>query len=118
VRGARLVSWGKDLLGRRLAMRLALPIFSHPPSEEEIIHFIGVAPLRGMGNSLEDLSYHSITLTMARYIIYGAGAIGSILGAGLYHTGQDVVLVGRGRHVEAIRRHGLQTEGRGTTSSN
>ena len=50
---------------------------------------------------------------MARYIIYGAGAIGSILGAGLCHTGQDVVLVGRGRHVEAIRRHGLQLRAEG-----
>src|SRR5436305_4440878 len=50
---------------------------------------------------------------MARYIIYGAGAIGSILGAGLYRTGQDVVLVGRGRHVEAIRRDGLQLRAQG-----
>src|SRR5437773_3998232 len=30
-RGSRRASWGKDLLGRRLARRLALPIFSHLP---------------------------------------------------------------------------------------
>ena len=41
--------WGKDLLGRRLARRLALPIFSHLPFEGAIIHSHDVAPLRGMG---------------------------------------------------------------------
>jgi 2-dehydropantoate 2-reductase len=45
---------------------------------------------------------------MPRYIIFGAGAIGSILGAVLHRSGQDVVLVGRGSHVEAIRKEGLR----------
>src|SRR5438552_4453280 len=31
-RGSRRASWGKDLLRRRLARRLALPIFLHLPS--------------------------------------------------------------------------------------
>src|SRR5436309_13997631 len=31
-RGSRRASWGKDLLRRWLARRLALPIFSHLPS--------------------------------------------------------------------------------------
>lgn len=42
-----------------------------------------------------------------RYIIYGAGAIGSILGGHLRRSGADVVLVGQGAHVQAIRRRGL-----------
>ena len=45
---------------------------------------------------------------MPRYIVFGAGAIGSILGAALHRSGQDAVLVGRGSHVQAIRKEGLQ----------
>ena len=45
---------------------------------------------------------------MPRYIVFGAGAIGSILGAALHRSGQDVVLVGRGLHVQAIQKEGLQ----------
>jgi len=44
---------------------------------------------------------------MSRYIICGAGAIGSILGARLQRSGQDVVLVARPAHVQAILRDGL-----------
>lgn len=42
-----------------------------------------------------------------RYIIYGAGAIGSILGGHLHRLGGEVVLVGPAAHVQAIRRRGL-----------
>src|SRR5258705_6004528 len=45
---------------------------------------------------------------MPRYIVFGAGAIGSILGAALHRSGQNAVLVGRGPHVQAIRKEGLQ----------
>ena len=45
---------------------------------------------------------------MPRYIVFGAGAIGSILGAALHRSGQDLVLVGRGLHVQAIQKEGLQ----------
>ena len=45
---------------------------------------------------------------MPRYIVFGAGAIGSILGAALHRSGQDAVLVGRGPHVQAIRKEGLR----------
>ncbi|MGD0718182.1 MAG: ketopantoate reductase family protein [Thermoplasmata archaeon] len=47
-----------------------------------------------------------------RIVVYGAGAIGSLLGAMLYRAGDDVVLVGTAAHVEAIRTHGLRVEGR------
>ncbi|MBM3801738.1 MAG: 2-dehydropantoate 2-reductase [Acidimicrobiia bacterium] len=50
---------------------------------------------------------------MPRYIVFGAGAIGSVLGASLYRCGQDVVLIGRTPHVEATRRDGLQLISRG-----
>lgn len=45
---------------------------------------------------------------MPRYIVFGAGAIGSILGAALHRSGQDVILVGRASHAQAIRNEGLQ----------
>ncbi len=47
-----------------------------------------------------------------RIVVYGAGAIGSLLGAMLHRAGADVVLVGAAAHVEAIRDHGLRIEGR------
>lgn len=43
-----------------------------------------------------------------RYIIYGAGGIGSIMGGHLFRTGHDAVLIGRPGHVNAIKRNGLK----------
>ena len=40
--------------------------------------------------------------------VVGAGSIGGLLGARLALAGEDVTLVARGAHLEAIRRHGLQ----------
>ncbi|MEE8385586.1 MAG: 2-dehydropantoate 2-reductase N-terminal domain-containing protein, partial [Dehalococcoidia bacterium] len=42
-----------------------------------------------------------------RYVIYGAGAIGGSIGARLHQKGHDVVLICRGKHLEAIQRDGL-----------
>ena len=43
-----------------------------------------------------------------RYVIYGAGAIGSAIGGHLFRTGHETVLVGRPAHVAAIGRDGLK----------
>ena len=43
-----------------------------------------------------------------RYIIYGAGGIGSIMGGHLARTGHDVVLIGRPGHINAVRENGLK----------
>lgn len=43
-----------------------------------------------------------------RIIIYGAGAIGGVVGGHLARTGNDVILIGRPGHVNAIREHGLR----------
>ena len=43
-----------------------------------------------------------------RYIIYGAGGVGSIIGAKLLMAGIDVVLIARGEHLQAIQRDGLR----------
>ena len=47
---------------------------------------------------------------MARYIIYGAGAVGGNLGAGLFEAGFDVTLIARGAHYEAIASNGLRID--------
>ena len=44
---------------------------------------------------------------MGRYVIYGAGAIGGVVGARLHESGHEVGLIARGPHLEAIRRDGL-----------
>jgi 2-dehydropantoate 2-reductase len=40
--------------------------------------------------------------------IYGAGAIGGYLGAQLSLAGEDVTLIARGPHLEAMQKHGLK----------
>jgi 2-dehydropantoate 2-reductase len=40
--------------------------------------------------------------------VLGAGAIGGFLGARLAQAGEDVVLIARGPHLEAMRRNGLR----------
>lgn len=37
-----------------------------------------------------------------RFIVYGAGGIGSTIGAHLFRQGYEVVLVGNAAHVDAI----------------
>ncbi|MEX0782802.1 MAG: 2-dehydropantoate 2-reductase N-terminal domain-containing protein [Dehalococcoidia bacterium] len=45
-----------------------------------------------------------------RYVIYGAGAIGGVIGGRLAQHGRDVVLIARGGHLAAIQRAGLVLE--------
>jgi 2-dehydropantoate 2-reductase len=43
-----------------------------------------------------------------RFIVFGAGAIGGVIGARLFEGGYDVTLVARGDHLQAIQRDGLR----------
>lgn len=43
-----------------------------------------------------------------RYVVIGAGAVGGTLAARLYEAGREVLLVARGRHLDALRERGLQ----------
>lgn len=45
-----------------------------------------------------------------RYVVYGAGAIGGVLGARLHQHGHEVALIARGAHHDAIRDDGLRLE--------
>lgn len=42
-----------------------------------------------------------------RFIIYGAGGIGCVVGARLFQNGADVLLIARGTHLDALREQGL-----------
>lgn len=45
-----------------------------------------------------------------RFVIFGAGAIGGVVGARLHQAGRAVVLIARGAHREAIAAQGLTLE--------
>jgi 2-dehydropantoate 2-reductase len=45
-----------------------------------------------------------------RYVIYGAGAIGGVIGAKLFEAGHEVMLIARGANYDAIAAHGLRLE--------
>ncbi|MES1150911.1 MAG: 2-dehydropantoate 2-reductase N-terminal domain-containing protein, partial [Dongia sp.] len=46
-----------------------------------------------------------------KFCIYGAGAIGGLIGAHLARSGEDVTLIARGAHLAAMREHGLKVTG-------
>lgn len=45
-----------------------------------------------------------------RFILYGAGGVGGTIGAELFRAGEDVILVARGAHLDAIQKNGLRYE--------
>lgn len=45
-----------------------------------------------------------------RFLVYGAGAVGGVVGARLFQAGYDVTLVARGEHARAIKQSGLRLE--------
>lgn len=50
---------------------------------------------------------------LGRIAVMGAGAVGCYYGSMLARAGEDVTLIGRPRHVDAIKQHGLLLEMRG-----
>ena len=42
-----------------------------------------------------------------RYVVYGAGGVGGVIGARLFQAGFEVTLIARGEHARAIRTQGL-----------
>jgi len=45
-----------------------------------------------------------------RYVVYGAGAVGGVIGGHLDLAGHETTLVARGEHLERIRRSGLRLD--------
>lgn len=52
-----------------------------------------------------------------RFIVYGAGAVGGVVGGRLAQHGNDVVLIARGAHAKAMQRSGFTIESPDTTST-
>ncbi|HEX5615228.1 MAG TPA: 2-dehydropantoate 2-reductase [Acidimicrobiia bacterium] len=52
-----------------------------------------------------------------RYIVYGAGAIGGLVGGRLAQAGHDVALIARGAHADAMRTHGLRIDAPGGSTT-
>jgi 2-dehydropantoate 2-reductase len=48
-----------------------------------------------------------------RVAVFGAGAIGGMMGAALAHAGVDTTLIARGAHLEAMRANGLTVRAKG-----
>ena len=44
------------------------------------------------------------------YVVYGAGAIGGVVGGRLFEAGLEVTLIARGRHLDVLRASGLRVE--------
>jgi 2-dehydropantoate 2-reductase len=49
-------------------------------------------------------------VSTGHYVLYGAGAVGGVIGARLHLAGHDVTLVARGEHLTAIRADGLRLD--------
>src|SRR5688500_11781428 len=90
---------------RRSAMPMPIPLRPAP-----MIALSASMPI--LPRQLETLSNSSGNARLyrwrMRYIIIGAGAIGGSIGGRLHESGQDVLLVARGRHFEALRARGLK----------
>jgi 2-dehydropantoate 2-reductase len=50
------------------------------------------------------------TSERVKYVVYGAGAIGGVLAAGMHSAGDDVVCIARGAHLDAIQADGLRVD--------
>ena len=48
---------------------------------------------------------------MMNYLIFGAGAVGTLLGALLAKAGHKVFFIGRQNHMDAIRTRGIRISG-------
>ena len=46
-----------------------------------------------------------------KFLVMGAGALGSAFGGMLANASYDVTLIGRKRHMKPIREHGLRITG-------
>jgi 2-dehydropantoate 2-reductase len=51
-----------------------------------------------------------------RFVVYGAGAVGGVIGGRLFEAGHDVTLVARGDHLRALQRRGLTLASPDTTA--
>ncbi len=51
-----------------------------------------------------------MSTSQTRYVVYGAGAVGGVIGGHLHRSGRPTTLIARGDHLAKIREHGLLLE--------
>src|SRR5258708_3825304 len=96
------VRWGADVCPRRQALGTRSGTRSHaavPWAEPCCFQPAGGKPNDRQLGCQKELGM--------RYIIYGAGAVGGVIGGRLFAAGLDTVLICRGEHLEAIRANGM-----------
>src|SRR3990167_6287777 len=57
--------------------------------------------------SSDDMSGSQCIIRVMHIVVMGAGGVGGYFGARLLRAGEQVTLVARGAHLEALRRDGL-----------
>ena len=57
----------------------------------------------GLGPLRDELA-RFLSRPSVRFVVYGAGAVGGVIGARLFQHGHEVALIARGPHREAIAR--------------
>src|SRR6185295_14308082 len=62
------------------------------------------------GESAVNVILLCIGARIMRIVIFGTGGAGGYFGAQLARAGEDVVFIARGKHLDAIRKHGLRIE--------
>jgi len=67
----------------------------------------GAAPGNGVGNRAmsghrKSLAWRGMAEWVMRFVVFGAGAVGGLVGARLFQQGFDVTLVARGAHAAAL----------------
>ncbi|MGK2964727.1 MAG: ketopantoate reductase family protein [Tepidiformaceae bacterium] len=80
------------------------------PSVDSVILPANRAPVMRRTSPRAILGYPILEAATLRHVIYGAGAVGGTIGACLFESGHDVVLIARGRHLETIQSDGLTFE--------
>lgn len=68
-------------------------------------------PVRNLEENYPEKTNHPISNRVNNFLVFGAGAIGSVVGGFLAQSGQKVTLFGRKQHIDAIRKEGLRISG-------
>ena len=106
------------ILAGRVAWRRGVWIFAGSLAVIQVAVTVGPPPLGPAGVVITALvlfvaatpgggAHRGAGGLSVRYVVYGAGAIGGVVGARLFRASVPVVLVARGAHLDAIRRGGL-----------
>ena len=102
----------RALLGAN-GITLEYPVMRHLVNLESVLTYEGTHQIHTLVLGRALTGHERVRLASrggARFIVYGAGAVGGVIGARLHEDGHDVVLIARGAHREAIARDGLRIE--------